>query len=76
MCGQTSRVVVLADGEFPPFAEETPGRCAAKKPVVPTKNRESATAVRDRKSGGNKKLLLAAPKLSRLIPVSGVPAIP
>jgi hypothetical protein len=65
-------VVVLAGGMIPPFAEESLVRCAVKMPVVPIRNRESATAVRVRKSSGNKKLVLAAPKLGRRVtPISG-----
>ncbi len=61
-------------GEIPQCAEESPVRCAARTPAVPTTNRESATAVRARKPNGNKKLLPGAPKLSRRAArISGVP---
>lgn len=65
-------VVVLAGGMVPLFAEESLVRCAVKMPVVPIRNRESATAVRVRKSSSNKKLALSARKLSRRVtPISG-----
>ena len=56
------------------FAEENPVRYAAKMPALPTRNRESATAVRARKCSGNKKLLPAVPELSRRATrISGAP---
>ena len=65
-------VVILAGGMVPPFAEENLVRCAVKMSVVPIRNRESATAVRVRKSSSNKKLVPAVPKLShRVTPISG-----
>src|SRR5438270_2393880 len=73
VCGQTSKTMVLADARIPPCAEESLDRCVAKMSADRKMSRESATAVRGRKSSGNKKLLPAVPKLSHRAIHSDVP---
>src|SRR4051812_18328975 len=74
VCEQTSKTMALADARILPCAEESLDKCVAKMPADRKMSRESATAVRVRKSSGNKKLLPVVPKLShRATQISGVP---
>src|SRR3982074_2820285 len=73
--GQTSKTAVLAAARILPCAEGHLGRCVAKMLAWTRRNKESATAIRARKSSDSKKLLPAGPKVNLCeIRISDAPA--